>query len=287
VQDTGFVVRTTDGSFLDRLSPHLTRWETSERAASDLPRYVFSAMIGEDRVLPGGTVARGLHSLYAQGMRIYHGPDTEAMAGSLLYTMRSLSLDYLDEFVRIHGGAVVVEGGGVLLPVSEARPDLPALVASLVRKGAAYLGDEIAPIDPVLRRIHPVPFPLLLDPSDVSRFPGIAASGPPRTSMRATPGRYAVPPEAFGDRSAEPAPVRWIAFPSFQPGAETRLEPAGAAEAVFGLSRSCANLDVWEARGLAFFRDLAEGLEISRLVIGSLEEAADLVAEAAPTMVTT
>jgi hypothetical protein len=253
----------------------------------DLPQYVFSAIIGDDRVLPGGTVARGLHSLYAQGMRIYHGLDTEAMVGSLLYTMRSLGLDDLDEFVRIHGGAVAMEGGGVLLPVSEASPDLPALVATLLRKGAAYLGDEIAPIEPVLRRIHPVPFPLLLDPSDVSRFPRIDVSGPPRTSTRATPGRYAVPPEAFGDRSAEPAPVRWIAFPSFEPGAETRLEPVGAADAVFGLSRSCANLDVWEARGLTLFRDMAEGVEKSRLVIGSLEEAADLIAEAAPTMVRT
>jgi hypothetical protein len=220
-------------------------------------------------------------------MRIYHGPDPEAMAGSLLHMMRSLSLDYLDEFIRIRGGAIALDGGGVLLPMAEVRPELSVLVATLVRKGAAFLGDEIAPVDPVLRRIHPSPFPILLDPPDASRFPGIVPAGPPRRSRRATPGRYAVSAEALGGRIAEPGPVRWIAFPSFEPGAETRVEPAGGAEAVFGLSQACANLDVWEGRGLALFRELAEGTAVSRLVVGSPDEAADLVMEAAPSMVAT
>lgn len=232
-------------------------------------------------------MARGLHSLYAQGMRIYHGPDPEAMAGSLLHMMRALSLDYLDEFVRIRGGAIALEGGGVLLPTAEMRPELRALVATLVRKGTAFLGDEIALIDPVLRRIHPSPFPILLDPPEVSRFPGIVPGTPPHRSRRATPGRYAVSAEALGGRIAEPVPVRWIAFPSFEPGAESRLEPASAAGAVFGLSQACANLDVWEGRGLALFRELAEGSAVSRLVVGSPEGAADIIVEAAPPLVAT
>jgi hypothetical protein len=174
-----------------------------------------------------------------------------------------------------------------LLPTAEVRTELPALVATLVKEGATFLGDEIAPIDPVLRRIHPSPLPILLDPPDAWRFPGIAPAAPPRRSRRATPGRYAVSVEALGGRIAEPVPVRWIAFPSFESGAETRLEPAGGAEAVFGLSQACANLDVWEGRGLALFRELAEDAAVSRLVIGTLEEAADLVAEAAPSLVAT
>lgn len=244
--------------------------------------YLFSVIPGEDRRLPGGTVARGLHSVYAQGMRIYHGPDPEAMVGSLLHMMRSLALDYLDEFVRIRGGSVAVNGGGLLLATAEDRPETAALVAMLLRRSAAYLGDEISLIDPVLRRLHPSPLPVLVDVAAASLVPGIGPGGAPSRSGRATPGRYAVAPEALGSRSADPTPLRWVVFPSFGPGSRTILEPAGGAGAVFGLSRACVNLDVWEDRGLMMFRELAEGAAISRLVIGSLEEAADLLIESAP-----
>jgi hypothetical protein len=287
VEDTGFEVRTTDRSFLDRIRPHLAGHETTEEALAGLASYLFSAISGEDRTLPGGTVARGFHSLYAQGMRIYHGLDPEAMAGSLLHMMRSLALDYLDEFVRIRGGALAVQGDGVLLPTPQTRPELPSLVAALVSRGAAYLSEEVALIDPVRRRLHPSPLPLLLDPSDVSRFPGVAQAAPPRGSRRASRGRYAVPAEAFGVRTNDPVHVGWIVYLSFEPGAETRLEPSGGAWSLFGLSQSCANLDVWEGRGLALFRELVETAATSRLVIGSLEEAADLVMETAPSLVGT
>jgi hypothetical protein len=285
VEGTGFEIRSTDPSFLDRIRPHLAGYEATEDGLTDLATYLFSAIPGEDRRLPGGMVAKGLHSVYAQGMRIYHGPDREAMVGSLLHMMRSLTLDYLDEFVRIRGGSVAVDGGGLLLPTPEDRPEVAALVALLLTKEAAYLGDEVSLVDPVLRRLHPSPFPVLVDVVGASRVPGIGPASPPSRSARATSGRYAASPESLGSSAGDPTPVRWVVFPSFEPGAPTRLEPAGGAAAVFGLSQACANLDVWEERGLVLFRELAMGAAVSRLVIGSLEEAADLLIEAAPSLV--
>jgi hypothetical protein len=287
VEGTGFEIRSTDPSFLDRIRPHLAGYEATEDGLTDLATYLFSAIPGEDRRLPGGMVAKGLHSVYAQGMRIYHGPDREAMVGSLLHMMRSLTLDYLDEFVRIRGGSVSVGRDGLLLPTPEDRPEVASLVAMLLTRGAAYLGDEVSLVDPVLRRLHPSPLPVLVDVAGASRVPGIGPPGVPPRSRRATPGRYAASPEVLGSRRAEPTPVRRLAFPSFEPGARTRLEPAGGAGAVFGLSQACANLDVWEERGVVLFRGLAEDAAISRLVIGSLEEAADLLIDAAPSLVGT
>ena len=284
MEGTGFEIRSTDPSFLDRIRPHLAGYEATEAELADVATYLFSVIPGEDRRLPGGMVARGLHSVYAQGMRIYHGPDPEAMVGSLLHMMRSLALDYLDEFVRIRGGSVAVNGGGLLLATAEDRPETAALVAMLLRRGAAYLGDEISLIDPVLRRLHPSPLPVLVDVAAASLVPGIGPGGAPSRSGRATPGRYAVSPEALGSGSADPTPLRWVVFTSFEPGSRTILEPAGGAGAVFGLSRACVNLDVWEERGLMMFRELADDAAISRLVIGSLEEAADLLIESAPTL---
>jgi hypothetical protein len=284
VEGTGFKIRSTQPSFIDGIRPHLAGYEATQDELTDLATYLFSAIPGEDRRLPGGMVARGLHSVYAQGMRIYHGLDPEAMVGSLLHMMRSLTLDYLDEFVRIRGGSVAVDGGGLLLATAEDRPETAALVAMLMSRGAAYLGDEVSLIDPVLRRLHPSPLSVLVDVAAASLVPGIGPRGAPSRSGRATPGRYAVLPEALGSRSADPTPLRWVAFPSFEPGSRTRLEAAGGAGAVFGLSRACVNLDVWEERGLMMFRELADDAAISRLVIGSLEEAADLLIESAPTL---
>jgi hypothetical protein len=282
---TGFEIRSTDARFLDRVRPHLAGCEAGRDDLSEVATFLFSAIPGADRRLPGGAVVRGLHSVYAQGMRIYHGPDPEAMVGALLHMMRSLTLDYLDEFVRVRGGSVVLEEGGLLLPGD--RPELAALVALMLARGARYLGDEVSLVDPVLRRVHPSPFPVLVHVDVAARIPGLGSTSPPRRSRRATPGRYAFPPEALGSRRAEPAQVVWVVFPSFEPGGQTRLEPAGGAATVFGLSQACANLDVWEDRGLMLFRGLAEDAAVSRLVVGSLEEAADLLIEAAPSLATT
>jgi hypothetical protein len=279
VHGTGFEIRSTDARFFDRVRPHLAGYEADRDDLSEVATFLFSAIPGADRSLPGGAVVRGLHSVYAQGMRIYHGSDPGAMAGALLHMMRSLTLDYLDEFVRVRGGSVVLEEGGLLLAGD--RPELAALVALMLARGAWYLGDEVSLVDPVLRRVHPSPFPVLVDADAAARIPGLG-TGPPRRSRRATPGRYAFPPEAVGSRRAEQAQVAWVVFPSFEPGGQTRLEPAGGAAAVFGLSQVCANLDVWEERGLMLFRGLAEDAAVSRLVVGSLEEAADLLIEAAP-----
>jgi hypothetical protein len=282
---TGFEIRSTDARFLDRVRPHLAGYEAGRDDLSEVATFLFSAIPGADRSLPGGTVVRGLHSVYAQGMRIYHGPDPEAMVGALLHMMRSLTLDYLDEFVRVRGGAVVLEESGLLLPGD--RPELAALVALMLARGARYLGDEVSLVDPVFRRLHPSPFPLLVHVDVAARIPGLGSTGRPRRSRRATPGRYAVPPEKLGSRLAEPAKIEWVVFPSFEPGGATRLEPTGGAAAVFGLSQACANLDVWEERGLMLFRGLAEDAAVSRVVVGSLEEAADLLIEAAPSPATT
>jgi hypothetical protein len=282
---TGFEIRSTDARFLDRVRSHLAGYEAGRDDLSEVATFLFSAIPGADRSLPGGAVVRGLHSVYAQGMRIYHGPDPEATVGALLHMMRSLTLDYLDEFVRVRGGSVVLEEGGLLLPGD--RPELAALVALMLARGARYLGDEVSLVDPVLRRVHPSPFPVLVHADVAARIRGLGSTSPLHRSRRATPGRYAVPPEALGSRRAEPAQVVWVVFPSFEPGGQTRLEPAGGAAAVFGLSQACANLDVWEERGLMLFRGLAEDAAVSRLVVGSLEEAADLLIEAASSLGTT
>jgi hypothetical protein len=74
-------------------------------------------------------------------------------------------------------------------------------------------------------------------------------------------------------------------FPEFRPGEETRLEPAGGAEILFRFAETRLNLHVWGDRTLVLMRDLLEESSVSRLVVGSLPDAARLVVETAPSMV--
>lgn len=82
--------------------------------------------------------------------------------------------------------------------------------------------------------------------------------------------------------NSERKPLRWLVFPSFDQGTETRIEAAGGAEQLFAMSAASLNLDIWTDRGLLFFRDLLETTPVSRLQIGSVPDAAELLMAMAP-----
>ena len=243
--------------------------------------YLFSADSRSDRRL-GGRVMRGKHSLYSSGVLIYTGLSTDEMAGRLLRVVRDRLTGNAHEFVQVSGAGAVFRGNALLMP-SAPNQHLPLLAALLVRAGADYLGDEIVPVDPVLHEVHPVPLPLLIDTDDIPLVPGLAR--PPVQKLRSMEqpkepmtNRRPVTLGQLGGRAGNPAPVRWIVFPSFDPGARTELLPMGKSEAVFRLTtESVLNLDIWRERALLLARDLIDDAAVARLVVGSADEAVDLL----------
>jgi hypothetical protein len=238
-------------------------------------------------------VVRGKRQLYYSLMRIYDGLFDDEMAARLIGFVRDWATQLTNEFVRIRAGAVLVKSGAIVLP-SRPEPHLAALVGELVRGGASFLGDEVVNLDPVLRRIHPLGLPLLVDAGDVAalfpelgREPPRRGRGEPRLSadMRGITPRRVVGPDELGGTEAEPAPAAWIVLPSFEPGSETRLEPFGGAPALFEFTNAILNLHIWEDRALLLLRDVLESTAVSRLVVGSIPEAARRLLAAAPEMV--
>lgn len=283
IDEVPLSVRATDAAFLDLVRPYLGPF----RVPQPLEGFRrFSANVGEDRTWPGGKVTRGISTLYLGMLRVYRGRYRKEMAGRLLSLVRDMVTDGQNEFFRVRAGAVVVNGGAVLLPAPPGQ-HLAGLVALLVQGGAGYVADSMAKIDPVLRRVHGTPLPLMVDEEDFSLLRGIES---PVVRARRDGRRSVVPPlpvsvEELGGRWADPAPLGWIALVSFRPGEETRLEPAGGADALFGFTEAVLNLHVWQDRALLFARDLLESMPVSRLVVGSLPEAADLLIQTAPSMV--
>ena len=249
---------------------------------------MFSADLGEDRIIRGGKRLAGKRVLYFNGVQIYRGRLDDEMAAKLVSFCRDLATKNANEFVRIRAGAVTFAGGAVIFP-SMPEPHLPALVSLLVRAGSGYLGDEEVHVDPVLWKIHGTGVPILLDEDDLGLLPELTREANPRRRRRdsrpetqALTPRRLVAPQELGGRFADPAPLRWIVLPEFTPGADTRLEALGGSGALFQIVRSVLNLNTWGDRALLFLRELLDTVPTSRLVVGSLPGASELVLEAAP-----
>jgi hypothetical protein len=207
------------------------------------------------------------------------------MLARLISSARDVATSHSNQFVRIRAGAVEVDGAALVLP-SDPEPRLPALVGSLVGRGAGLLGDELVNAEPILRRIHGVALPLLLDTQDLGLFPAITDRPAPgrrrgpardREAHRAVTPRWPVSVEELGGRHAEPAPIGRIVFPAFEPGASTEFRPIGRADALFRFTRSCLNLNVWGERALILMRELLGSAPTAELVVGSVPEAAELL----------
>jgi hypothetical protein len=276
-------VRATDARFLDLVSRYFSAFKTEAPAAEET---LFSADCGGERTLPGGRVIRGKKNLYWSGMNIFHGDGDLEMAARVISFVRNIGSEQTNEFVRFRAGAVGIGESAILFPEPES-PRLAGLMALLVRRGTGYLGDDMVNLDPILRRIHPLELPLMVDVDDLALLPELERtasrvrdlnrSGFARSAMHRQP----VAVEELDGRISPPAPVGWIVFPDFRDGEETRLEPAGGAEALFRFTQSRLNLHVWGERALILMRELLESVPVSRLVVGDPSAAAEIVMESA------
>lgn len=234
-------------------------------------------------------MVRGKLNLYYSYLRIYEGRLQDEMAARLINFCRDAATQLSNEFVRIRAGAVATDRGAILLP-SVPEPHLPALVGLMIRQGADFLGDEMTNVDPILQDVHGLQLPLMIDGDDLPLFPELdreEARGRRREipdEVRATTPRRVVLPQEIGGGFGEPARLGWLIFPFFEPGEETRLESYGGAEAVFRFTQAMINLHVWEDRALVLLKELLEEVPVSRLVVGSIPVAAQLVLDTAPTV---
>jgi hypothetical protein len=231
--------------------------------------------------MAGGKVARGVNALYLNYVRIFRGRGLEEMAGALITSMREAVMATQNQFIRVRAAAVRFNGGAVLLP-SPPQPHLSGLAAALASKGGAYLGDEIVKIDPIEHLAHGVDLPLVVDSSDLPLFPALQRTPAKRSSRErhrdAITPRQPVTLDELGAQFGDPAPVQWVIFPTFEPGAETAIESIAASTALFRFTVAGLNLHIWGDRALILMRQLLEEANIAEMTVGSIPDAADLVA---------
>ncbi len=133
--------------------------------------------------------------------------------------LRVLAYQGIDFLLAIHGAVLEREGRGLLLP-GHSGAGKSTLSMALLGQGYHLLSDEVAVIDAVGRRAHPIP---MAAPVKSGSWPVLAPlhpeleSAPEHTRWDGQRVRYiAATPERF---AAGPCPIDAIIFPRYEGGA--------------------------------------------------------------------
>lgn len=193
------------------IAPHLAAVLVSLRIEGDDPAPLEVTIAADERTALGAVAGRPLWSVSLPA-----GRGLSVLLGQVVATLTSL----LERLLFVHAGAVVMEGRAwVLLGGSGAGKT--SAVCSLLRRGAVYLSDELALLDPDEGTVVPATLPMAIKP-----WTAWAAGSLPRGREVACDGsaRFWLPME----RAA--GPVRAHAF--------VRLGRAGRAARLVPLSRA-------------------------------------------------
>jgi len=178
----------------------------------------------------------------------------------------------LPDCLQFHASAVEIDGQGVILP-GESGVGKSTLTAGLLAGGARYLCDEFALVDTRTALLQPYPRALCIKKAayPVIRDLGLRLHGG-RRHVKSTKGTVgfldplSVRPDAIG----RPAPVRFIIFPRYTPGADPALIPIRRAEAAFSLLPTCFNLLRCTRPGVDMVASLVRSAACYRLIVGDL-----------------
>lgn len=111
-------------------------------------------------VAPGARAAEGaIEGRLLWSIALPPGTAVSVLLGQIVGTLATL----LSRLLFIHAGAVAFAGRGMIL-VGQSGAGKTSTVAALVRKGAAYLSDEVALLDPVTGTVAPFVLPMAVKP---------------------------------------------------------------------------------------------------------------------------
>jgi hypothetical protein len=267
-----FTVYSTDQAIADTIRWHLDRFRLSGEGPTDYSVETYVLDEDRERVPP-------LVSCFVGGVLKFKSDFPPDIVAAALGGMYEAVPAVVRDFLLLHAGAVVRDGGALLLP---ARPDSGKSTGTLalLRTGLfEYLSDEHGAIDPVTARAYPFERPIRVDPDTLKFFDGLDARLVDRTEVPVQQYWRFVRPEDVGAVVSGPASVRWIVFPTPDWEGPPRLSALSSAEAVTEMCKNCFNLPVFQERGVYLLGRLAKEAQAYRLIGGTPEERAALLVE--------
>ncbi len=209
------------------------------------------------------------------GHRVFE-PLPAAHAYPLLEWAMNWSISsHAHQFLIIHAAVVERNGHALILPAPPGSGK-STLCAALVHSGWRLLSDELALVDLDNDAVWPLCRPVSLKNRSVDV---IQAFAPAAVFNRITHDTHKgsvthmkVPADQLA-RVHEPARPRWIVYPRYLAGAQTRLQSRARAPAVVDLARQSFNFSVLGDRGFAALTRLVRGCSCDDFEYSNLPEA--------------
>jgi hypothetical protein len=205
----------------------------------------------------------------------------DRLVPSLKLLLRRLAVARHRYFMEIHAGVVVL-GDNALLLAGSAGSGKTTLTAALAHGGALYFSDEIALLEETTLDVRPLPLTLTIKQGSVGPlrdlYPNLVQLDEHLREDRQWV-RY-LPPPRQGRCAADedPRPVRWVVFPSYDPGAETTLTPLKRARGLRRLlDESLVLPQLLDCRNVERLVGWTRQLEFYELRMSSLEAAVRLI----------
>jgi hypothetical protein len=215
------------------------------------------------------------YAVTVDGVRSVDTPASSVAFAQLMFDLNQVAIDAAEQPALVHAAAAGAPAGAVLLPGGMGAGK-STLVAGLVQRGLRYLTDEVVAIDKD-GTVRPYPKHLSLGERTSPVLADLDACVP-NDPDGLLGGRRLVPPSCLRGGGVGPAMApRLVVLPEFAPGADPRLEPLPAPEALFALAAHTFRLDREPARSLATLESVAAGCACFRLVSGDLDRACELV----------
>lgn len=261
--DHEFGVRCDDVSMGEHLEAVL-----DPMAVPGRPDHLYSVIVA-----PGGE-----HELYFDEWLVHRGESAGDAVAMLLWHVNNEVCFRGTSHLLVHAAAAESNGQAIVLPAHQ-ESGKSTLVAGLVAAGLRYLTDEAAALRPGAGVVDPYPRAISLDPGSWPLLPDLRPVVPPSREQFLSRQWHVDPRTIHADAFAPSSPPGWVIAPRYREGAESRLEPLSAADAVVLLAQTAFNLRHFGQSGLELLADVAKRCERYRLTVGDLDSAVRLVLE--------
>lgn len=216
------------------------------------------------------------YGYYEDGDAIFETEDIHELFDNLEWRITTRILQSLGHLVQVHASGLVA-GGKALLLVGPSGAGKTSLALSLVMRGWKCLSDEVILVEPMGKKVWPLPRSFHVDAKTLGLFPELTLKDAGRVFLDDSGKRRFDPSFILNDWVAKPSAPAWIVFPNHSSGNRRGLIPLGETEALTLLLGQAINLVSQGSTGLDTLTELVRRCQCFTLNAPDLDSASRAV----------
>lgn len=205
---------------------------------------------------------------------LYETRDPFEFASFIEWSIIDTALERMEGYYQIHGGAVVKNNMGLILPAAPGSGKTTLTVA-LTMNSFQCLSDDIVLIDADSLRLNPFSRNIFITEEKKGVFDRYGINLPLRKSewMEYGGWDFIFHPEAIQTT------VDFIIFPKYNPAQKTELKRISKGKAIFEIIKESFNIHKFRDRGVDIVHRLVENSECFQLTVNDLNEAVKIISD--------